>query len=102
MEKTTRGKLRGENRKWGDMEASNRNLSGADAPPGYRAALRKNCRASGCPCMAGNNGTYCEQHLAEAHHYPMPKQTIEHFGGTSHLVSYPTHVGAPENGKNKL
>lgn len=67
-----------------------------------------NCKAAGCAQICNPGEYYCSYHQAmvaeQGNFINKPKyvQREEHFGGTSHNVSYPTHVGAPENGKNKL
>lgn len=92
----------GPNRKFGDMEASQRNLAGAGKPSG----LMRNCGVAGCSMLVSMNANTCGKHDFDNHNiphsYPRYEQRETHFGGESHNCSYPTHVGAPEDGKNKL
>lgn len=91
---------RGANRKFGDMEASQRNLRMAGKPP-----MRKNCGVAGCAMLVPMDQQSCgmhDFHEDTPHAYPRYEQRHTHFGGESHNVSYDTHVGSPENKKNKL
>lgn len=89
------------NHKFGSQEPHSRNLASAGRPLG----LSKNCGVAGCAMLIPVDQAGCgmhDFHRDVPHQYPVYPQVHTHFGGESHTVSFPTHVGAPESKKNKL
>lgn len=91
---------RGANRKFGDMEASQRNLAMAGKP-----RMTKNCGVAGCSMLIPVENMDCGHHdfsRDEPHAYPRYEQKHMPFGGTTREVRYDAQVGHPESGKNKI
>lgn len=63
--------------------------------------MQTNCSCPGCCYLVPMGTKYCAEHAPDARHQRPPKMVHDNVY-QSRIVSYPTTVGHPEHGKNKI